>query len=57
MVQLIVHFNDAIIRRVIRLLEHEQAVALPSVAAYLSLGSEGRHEKPLRTDHDSAMVV
>lgn len=56
LIQLISHFNDAITKRLIELLESEQGVRLPAGAAYLALGSEGREEQTLRTDQDSAIV-
>ncbi len=56
LVQLIAHFNDAITRRLIHILEHNEGMTLPAEAAYLALGSEGREEQTLRTDQDSAIV-
>jgi len=55
-VRLIAHFNDTITKRVIGLLGEKEDVRLPSRAAYLALGSEGRMEQTLRTDQDSAVV-
>lgn len=55
-VQLIAYFNDAFTLRLIQLLEQNEGIALPPGVAYLSLGSEGRHEQTLRTDQDSALV-
>ena len=56
LIQLISHFNDALTQRLIYILDSKQNVRLPSGAAYLSLGSEGRQEQTLRTDQDSAIV-
>ncbi|HIJ88846.1 MAG TPA: CBS domain-containing protein [Desulfuromonadales bacterium] len=56
LIQLIAHFNDALVQRLIYILDRYHNVRLPAGAAYLSLGSEGRHEQTLRTDQDSAMV-
>lgn len=54
--QLIAYFNDALTQRLIYILDRYHDVRLPSGAAYLSLGSEGRQEQTLRTDQDSAIV-
>lgn len=56
LIQLIAHFNDALVQRLIYVLDRYHDVRLPAGAAYLSLGSEGRHEQTLRTDQDSAIV-
>lgn len=56
LIQLIAHFNDALVQRLIYILDRNHNVRLPAGAAYLSLGSEGRHEQTLRTDQDSAIV-
>lgn len=56
MIQLISHFNDALTQRLIYILDRKHNVRLPSGAAYLSLGSEGRQEQTLRTDQDSGIV-
>ncbi|MDD2899225.1 MAG: DUF294 nucleotidyltransferase-like domain-containing protein [Desulfuromonadaceae bacterium] len=56
LIQLIAHFNDALTQRLIHILDHYHDVRLPTGAAYLSLGSEGRQEQTLRTDQDSAIV-
>jgi len=56
LVKLISHFNDAQTRRLIFILEQEEAVFLPVGFSYLVLGSEGREEQTLRTDQDSAIA-
>lgn len=56
LIQLIAHFNDALTQRLIYILDRHHDIRLPSGAAYLSLGSEGRQEQTLRTDQDSAIV-
>lgn len=56
LVYLIAHFNDGFTRRIIDLMAAQENIVLPSNAAYLALGSEGRGEQTLRTDQDSAMV-
>lgn len=56
LIQLIAHFNDALTQRLIYILDYYHDIRLPSGAAYLSLGSEGRQEQTLRTDQDSAIV-
>lgn len=56
LIQLIAHFNDALTQRLIYILDNYHGIRLPSGAAYLSLGSEGRQEQTLRTDQDSAIV-
>lgn len=56
MVRLISHFNDAVTRRVIQLLDEREGLRLPDRTSYLVLGSEGRGEQTLRTDQDSAVV-
>jgi CBS domain-containing protein len=56
LIQLIAHFNDAMTRRLIFILESREDIRLPEGAAYLVLGSEGREEQTLRTDQDSAIV-
>ncbi|MDD2732930.1 MAG: putative nucleotidyltransferase substrate binding domain-containing protein [Desulfuromonadaceae bacterium] len=56
LIQLIAHFNDALTQRLIYILDRSHDIRLPSGAAYLSLGSEGRQEQTLRTDQDSAIV-
>ncbi|MGB8933321.1 MAG: DUF294 nucleotidyltransferase-like domain-containing protein [Anaeromyxobacteraceae bacterium] len=56
LIQLIAHFNDALTQRLIHILDCHHDIRLPSGAAYLSLGSEGRQEQTLRTDQDSAIV-
>ncbi len=56
LVQLISHLNDAFTLRIIALLDCQEGIRLPSGAAYLALGSEGRGEQTLRTDQDSAIV-
>ena len=56
LIQLIAHFNDAFIQRLIFILELCEGIRLPAGAAYLALGSEGRQEQTLRTDQDSAIV-
>ncbi len=55
-VQLIAHFNDSFTMRLIKLMESQEGIKLPDGAAYMALGSEGRHEQTLRTDQDSAIV-
>lgn len=55
LIQLINHFYDAMTRRLVELLA-QRGISLPSSAAYLALGSEGREEQTLRTDQDSAIV-
>ena len=56
LVHLIAHFNDGFTQRIISLMESLEGISLPSKAAFLALGSEGRGEQTLRTDQDSAMV-
>lgn len=56
LIQLIAHFNDALTRRLIYILDCREGIRLPDGAAYLVLGSEGREEQTLRTDQDSAIV-
>lgn len=56
LIQLIAHFNDAMTRRLIYVLDSREGIRLPEGAAYLVLGSEGREEQTLRTDQDSAIV-
>jgi CBS domain-containing protein len=56
LIQLISHFNDAMTRRLIFILDCREDIRLPPEAAYLVLGSEGREEQTLRTDQDSAIV-
>ncbi len=56
LIQLISHFNDALTRRLIYLLDGCHNVRLPIGAAFLALGSEGREEQTLRTDQDNAIV-
>ncbi len=56
LIQLIAHFNDALTRRLIFILDCRENIRLPADAAYLVLGSEGREEQTLRTDQDSAIV-
>jgi len=56
LIQLIAHFNDAFSERLIFILDIHHDVRLPSGAAYLAMGSEGRGEQTLRTDQDSAIV-
>jgi CBS domain-containing protein len=56
LIQLIAHFNDALTRRLIFILDCRENIRLPAGAAYLVLGSEGREEQTLRTDQDSAIV-
>ena len=56
LIQLIAQFNDALTLRLIYILDRYHEIRLPSGAAYLSLGSEGRQEQTLRTDQDSAIV-
>lgn len=56
LIQLIAHFNDAFTQRLIFILELRHDLRLPTGAAYLALGSEGRQEQTLRTDQDSAIV-
>jgi CBS domain-containing protein len=56
LIQLIAHFNDAMTRRLIFILDCREDIRLPEGAAYLVLGSEGREEQTLRTDQDSAIV-
>lgn len=56
LMQLIAHFNDAMTRRLIFVLDSREGIRLPEGAAYLVLGSEGREEQTLRTDQDSAIV-
>lgn len=56
LIQLIAHFNDAMTRRLIYILDSREGIRLPEGAAYLALGSEGREEQTLRTDQDSAIV-
>ncbi|MEI6208219.1 MAG: DUF294 nucleotidyltransferase-like domain-containing protein [Desulfuromonadales bacterium] len=56
LIQLIAHFNDAMTRRLIFILDCCESIRLPDEAAFLLLGSEGREEQTLRTDQDSAIV-
>ena len=56
LISLIAHFNDALTTRVITLMEQREGIRLPEGTAFLMLGSEGRGEQTLRTDHDSALV-
>jgi CBS domain-containing protein len=56
LIQLIAHFNDTLTRRLIYILDCHHNVRLPSGAAFLVLGSEGREEQTLRTDQDNAIV-
>lgn len=56
LIQLIAHFNDAFTRRLITILDLCHNVRLPTGAAFLALGSEGRQEQTLRTDQDNAIV-
>lgn len=56
LIQLIAHFHDAFTQRIIVILDTYHNIRLPSGAAYLALGSEGRGEQTLRTDQDSAIV-
>lgn len=56
LIKLIAHFNDALTRRLIFILDCRENIKLPAGAAYLVLGSEGREEQTLRTDQDSAIV-
>ena len=56
LIQLIAHFNDALTRRLIFIMDCREDIRLPAGAAYLVLGSEGREEQTLRTDQDSAIV-
>ena len=56
LIQLIAHFNDAMTRRLIYVLDCREDIRLPEGAAYLVLGSEGREEQTIRTDQDSAIV-
>ncbi|MBI5482853.1 MAG: CBS domain-containing protein [Deltaproteobacteria bacterium] len=56
LIQLIAHFNDAMTRRLIFILDCREDIRLPAGAAFLVLGSEGREEQTLRTDQDSAIV-
>lgn len=56
LIQLIAHFNDAFTARLIFILDRYHGVRLPSGAAFLALGSEGREEQTLRTDQDNAIV-
>lgn len=56
LVELISHLNDAFTQRIIALMESQEGIRLPSGAAYLVLGSEGRGEQTLRTDQDSAII-
>jgi CBS domain-containing protein len=56
LVHLIAHFNDGFTQRIIALMETLEGITLPTRAAYLALGSEGRGEQTLRTDQDSALV-
>lgn len=56
LIQLIAHFNDALTQRLIYILDYYHGIRLPTGAAYLALGSEGRQEQTLRTDQDSAIV-
>lgn len=56
LVHLIAHFNDGFTQRIITLMERQEGITLPTRAAYLALGSEGRGEQTLRTDQDSALV-
>ena len=56
LVQLIAHFNDGFTQRIITIMENLEGITLPSRAAYLALGSEGRGEQTLRTDQDSALI-
>ncbi|MBE0576773.1 MAG: CBS domain-containing protein [Desulfuromonadales bacterium] len=56
LVQLIAHFNDGFTQRIITIMENQEGITLPSRAAYLALGSEGRGEQTLRTDQDSALI-
>lgn len=56
LIQLISHFNDAFTQRLIYILDIHHDVRLPTGAAYLVMGSEGRCEQTLRTDQDSAIV-
>lgn len=55
-VRLISGFNDAMVLRLIELLQSTEGIGLPQGAAYLVLGSEGRGEQTLRTDQDNAIV-
>jgi CBS domain-containing protein len=56
LIQLIAHFNDALTQQLIFILDRHHNVRLPSGAAFLALGSEGREEQTLRTDQDNAIV-
>ena len=56
LIQLIAHFNDALTQRLIFILDFSHNVRLPSGAAFLTMGSEGREEQTLRTDQDNAIV-
>lgn len=56
LIQLITLFNDAFTQRLIYVLDLRHDIRLPSGAAYLVMGSEGRSEQTLRTDQDSAIV-
>ena len=56
LVHLITHFNDSFTLRIIEIMEREEGIVLPTGAAFLALGSEGRGEQTLRTDQDNAMV-
>lgn len=56
LIQLIAHFNDALTKRLICILDCHENVRLPAGAAFLALGSEGREEQTLRTDQDNAIV-
>ncbi len=56
LIQLIAQFNDAFTQRLIYVLDLHHDIRLPSGAAYLVMGSEGRCEQTLRTDQDSAIV-
>ncbi len=56
LIQLIAHFNDAMTRRLVFIMDCREDIRLPAGAAYLVLGSEGREEQTLRTDQDSAIV-
>ncbi|HXE96738.1 MAG TPA: DUF294 nucleotidyltransferase-like domain-containing protein [Dongiaceae bacterium] len=56
LIQLIAHFNDTLTQRLIFILDRSDNVRLPSGAAFLAMGSEGREEQTLRTDQDNAIV-
>lgn len=56
LITLIAHFNDALNQRLIVLMDKLDAIRLPTGAAFLALGSEGRGEQTLRTDQDNAIV-